>query len=175
MISALNKKKHNILKKAGFLPFERKKLVSQFRILPSGKRRKVKPISLTNPFIKNMIRERAKSFRKARKAMEGLSDRAFMIKYRQIIFNDIYLYNNWLDKEGNPDFWQLLRHIESDYGSKYPEYNIEKRKTRDLISYSELEKGERKHIRKIPEQKSKQVGNVVFNKKTGKFEVQLFE
>ncbi len=70
-------KQYKALKTAGFLPFEIKEMFNTIRLKPNGQKMTVSPLSssLTLPYIKNMIKERAKTSRLAKKS--GLSRTEF--------------------------------------------------------------------------------------------------
>lgn len=169
-------KKAVALKKAGFLPFEIREMLSTTRTLPSGKVIKVKSPNLSSPFLKGIIRERAKrakGFRKSRKEHRELTPAQFSRQYRNSVIEELYVSNNWFNEDGNPDFWQLLRKAEDDYRNKHPEYPDKKhRKAKGIITPYDLDE-QRIRYRKS-RARSKPVGEVVFNEKTGKFEPRFY-
>lgn len=138
-----SKRVYRALRLAHFLPFEIREFARTVRITPSGKRIRVQPLPLNIPWIKDMIRERARGYRAARKA--GLSNREF----NEMIVEDMYAFNELLDDNGEPDPWQYLRRQKEKYKDKHPDYEspykAKKPKGKDFTSkYAKgLEKYER--------------------------------
>jgi hypothetical protein len=134
-------KVYNALKNVGFLPFEARDITRVSRITPSGKRIKVRPIPLSVPYVKEMIRERAKEHRAAKAA--GVTDTEWIKRIR-----DRYDENDWYNREGNRSLWPMIREYEDRYRAKHPQYESpgEKRKrktTRDFID--RWDRGEQKY------------------------------
>ena len=86
-------KRYRALKSAGFLVFEARQFTSTSRITASGKRIKVKPLPLSVPYIKEMIRERGKEHRQAMKAGVTQAEWTEKIKER-------YDEEDWFETSG---------------------------------------------------------------------------
>jgi len=130
------------LDKAGFLPFEYMAFTSTRRVTPSGKTIRVAPMPLDIPYIKEMIRERARAFRRAIKVGMKIED------YIDMITDDLYGELDLLDEDGNPDPWQYLRRQEDRYKDRHPEYKspykAKKKKVDFDRKYNEGKKSRRK-------------------------------
>jgi len=96
-------KNYNVLRYAGFLPFEAIELVRTSRMTPSGKI-KITPVPLNIPYVKEMIRDRARAFRVAKRQGVDIQDYIFSVE-------EMYRENGYLTPEGLPDFWQYFRDV----------------------------------------------------------------
>ncbi len=137
------RKQYNTLVNAGFLPEEAGTLLSSMRRLPTGKRIRVNPLPLDIPYVKEMIRERARAFRRAKK--EGIINT--WKEWRETIIDGVYVNFDYLNDEGEVDPWKMLRHWEERYKDKHPEYESpykeKKRKRKDFDD--KWDRGEQKY------------------------------
>lgn len=129
----MNRKVYQALRYAHFLPEEAREFAKTTRITSSGKRIKVSAMPLNVPYIKDMIRERARAFRRGVRdgLVKSLKD------WREVIIEGIYIELGFLDEDGNIGPWQLLRYNEDKYKDQHPEYQSPykaKRKTTDFVS-----------------------------------------
>ena len=97
------RRKYNALRKAGFLPFEAIEFVRTSRMTPQGKV-KVTPVPLDIPYVKEMIRDRARAFRIAKRQGVDIQDYIFSVE-------EMYREDGYFTPEGLPDFWQYFRSI----------------------------------------------------------------
>lgn len=158
------RRKYNALRKAGFLPFEAKEFIRTSRMTEKGKI-KVTPPPLTIPYIKEMIRSRAKALRQAQREGVPIQDYINSIE-------DFYRDESFLDADGSPDFWQYFRDIRDkaiDRGEYVPPL---KKKPRPLDKGDV--KAQKARYRAKQKAKPPPVGEVIFNPKTGRYEAVIY-
>lgn len=127
------KKARRSLRAAGFLKEEIIAATRTTRTLSSGKMIKTEPLSLSVPYVKYMIKERARGYRLARK--QGLGRNQYIEMIKEHIYSDL----DMLNEVGEIDFWQLLRREEERWKAAYPEYEspgnkTKKRSTHDFVN-----------------------------------------
>ena len=115
----MNKRVYNAFRKAHFLPEEAKVFASNIRITPEGRRRRVGALPLNLPYVKEMLRERARAFRLGVK--DGLIKSQH--DWRETILEGIYTDLDLLNDYGEIDPWKLLRRAEEKYKDRHPEYH----------------------------------------------------
>lgn len=156
------------LKKAGFLPFERKEFLKTTRITSRGEKITVAPASLQLPYIKKMIRDRAKAYRHAVKS--GMSIR----NYTDSITDGLYREQGLVDKDNFPDFWALYRKYR-DEAIEDGSYDVPKKKRIKQLDKGDVAKQKaRWRARQAAKKDQRPIGRVVFNEETGKFEAEIY-
>lgn len=123
--------KVRILGNSGFSAREVREILRTTRILSNGKRIRVAPLPLDVPYVKEIIRQRARNYRRA--LSSGMTRGQYIHSITETVYPD------FLDENGNPDFWKYLRYIENKYKDEHPEYNspqgkAHKRQSKDFVS-----------------------------------------
>lgn len=113
---ASRQNKIRALRSAGFLPLEIAQMVSSTRTLGDGRKIRVKPLPLDVPYIKYMIRERARGYRLSKR--QGMKPSEFRTMIEEEIYDNLDFYK----PDGSIDFWQLLRREEERWKQTHPEY-----------------------------------------------------
>lgn len=174
------------LKTAGFLPFEVREILRRKRTTSSGDTIEVDPLSnhLNIGYIKGMIRNRARAYRLAAKS--GLTPR----DYIDSVIKNIYEDEGYINPDGFPDFWSYFRAIREaaiESGDYNPPQKGKRRNTdKGNIAKQKAKYRERQAQKKYAKERGyisasfdpvtgKLTSGVVFNEKTGKFEVRTEE
>ena len=107
-LRALTNRKRNSIKRIGFTVKEANRLSKT---------------SFKAPYIKDLIKDRRELLNESIKAKES------KFNFHSKIRNMYYMYE-WVDDEGNPSFWEMIRWYERYGREKYPDWKTPHAKKR---------------------------------------------